>query len=113
MKKEVQVATGIETLFGTRDENLRLLESTLQLKIHLRKNSLEIEGRTGSVDCMERIVEQYGELLGEGLSFLYFSDRNVVRHHLVQQIVLAYEQHGRAGAVPSGKKTEAAAEVEK
>ncbi len=69
MKKEVQVATGIETLFGTRDENLLLLESTLQLKIHLRKDSLEIEGGAESVDRMERIVEQYGELLGEGISF--------------------------------------------
>jgi phosphate starvation-inducible PhoH-like protein len=29
----------------------------------------------------------------EGISFIYFDDRDVVRHSLVQRIVKAYERH--------------------
>jgi phosphate starvation-inducible protein PhoH and related proteins len=40
----------------------------------------------------------------EGISFIYFDDRDVVRHRLVQQIVKAYEKHtnGSAVALPQG-----------
>jgi len=32
----------------------------------------------------------------EGISFVYFDDRDVVRHSLVQKIVKAYERHQEA-----------------
>jgi phosphate starvation-inducible PhoH-like protein len=69
MKKEVKLTTGIETLFGTLDENLRLLENALHLSAHLKNGSLEIEGDEASVERMERIVEDYGQLVKEGVSF--------------------------------------------
>jgi len=69
MIKEVKLTNGIETLFGTLDENLRLLESSLNLKAQLKDDSLEIEGEPASVDRMERILEDYGQLLKEGVSF--------------------------------------------
>ena len=69
MRKEVQLTRGIATLFGTLDENLRLLENALHLTAHLKTDSLEIEGEAGSVERMEEIVEDYGQLLKEGVSF--------------------------------------------
>ncbi|MBI3894382.1 MAG: PhoH family protein [Acidobacteria bacterium] len=69
MRKEVQLSRGIATLFGTLDENLRLLENALHLTAHLKSDSLEIEGEAGSVKRMEEIVEDYGQLLKEGVSF--------------------------------------------
>jgi phosphate starvation-inducible PhoH-like protein len=69
MKKEVQLTSGIETLFGTLDENLRLLESALRLTAHLKNGSLEIEGDEASVARMEGIVEDYGRLVKEGFTF--------------------------------------------
>ena len=69
MKKEVQLTSGVETLFGTLDENLRLLESALHLTAHLKNGSLELEGDDASVARMERIVEDYGRLLKEGFTF--------------------------------------------
>jgi phosphate starvation-inducible PhoH-like protein len=33
----------------------------------------------------------------EGVSFTFFSRKDVVRHHLVQRIVKAYEDHDRSG----------------
>ena len=43
----------------------------------------------------------------EGISFVYFDDRDVVRHKLVQQIVKAYEAFttGNARAPPRGCAT--------
>ena len=35
MKFSIQIARGIESLFGTRDENIRLLESELRLATRL------------------------------------------------------------------------------
>jgi phosphate starvation-inducible protein PhoH and related proteins len=29
----------------------------------------------------------------QGLSFVYFDDADVVRHHLVQRIIRAYDEH--------------------
>ncbi len=69
MRKEVKVTSGIETLFGTLDENLRLLESSLHLTAHLKHDSLEIEGDEANVERMERIVEDYTQLLREGVTF--------------------------------------------
>jgi phosphate starvation-inducible PhoH-like protein len=69
MKKEVQLTTGIETLFGTLDENLRLLETALHLSAHLKNGTLEIEGDSADVERMQRIVEDYAQLLKEGVTF--------------------------------------------
>jgi len=69
MKKEVKLSSGIETLFGTLDENLRLLESSLHLTAHLKDDSLEIEGEPANVDQMERIVNDFSQLVKEGVSF--------------------------------------------
>src|ERR1035437_4336606 len=69
MIKEVKLNGGIETLFGTLDENLRLLESNLHLTAHLKNDSLEIEGEPSDVAQMERIVDDYSQLLKEGVSF--------------------------------------------
>ena len=44
MRASVQISRGIESLFGTRDENIRLIETGLKVSTHLVENSLEIEG---------------------------------------------------------------------
>ena len=36
----------------------------------------------------------------EGISFCHFEDVDVVRHHLVQRIVRAYDSYGRAQQMP-------------
>ena len=53
-------------------------------------------GRTsGLVEAMKVV----GEI--EGISFVYFDDRDVVRHKLVQQIVKAYEAFSNGNGRPS------------
>ena len=55
-------------------------------------------GRTsGLVEAMKLVSKI------EGISFVYFDDRDVVRHKLVQQIVKAYESFGNGSGSKGGK----------
>jgi phosphate starvation-inducible PhoH-like protein len=69
MKTTVQISRGVESLFGTRDENIRLIESGLNVSTHLNDNLLEIEGEPGNVSRAENILEEYVALVGEGHVF--------------------------------------------
>ncbi len=70
MKSSVQISRGIESLFGTRDENIRLLESGLNLRTRLMDgDSLELEGEEPQVRRAERILEDYVCLVKEGHVF--------------------------------------------
>jgi len=66
MRRTVQLAGRIEQLFGTLDENLKLLESALRVSTHLKDDRLEIEGEASQVDRAARIVEEYNGLVREG-----------------------------------------------
>ena len=70
MKSSVQISRGIESLFGTRDENIRLLENQLNLKTRLTDGgSLELEGEERDVRRAERILEDYADLVQSGHVF--------------------------------------------
>src|SRR3989475_3581025 len=69
MKTSVQISRGIESLFGTRDENIRLIESGFKVNTQLVDNSIEIEGEPGDVARVECILEEYVVLVREGHVF--------------------------------------------
>src|ERR1700687_4342852 len=69
MKVSVPIVRGIESLFGTRDENIRLIESGLKVSTQLIDNSLEIEGEPANVSRSENILEDYVALVREGHVF--------------------------------------------
>ena len=70
MKASVQISRGIESLFGTRDENIRLLERELNLRTRLMDgDSLELEGDEPQVRRAERILADYVELVKSGHVF--------------------------------------------
>lgn len=66
MRTSVKIGRGIELLFGTRDENIRLLEAGLDIHTTLREDSLEIEGDAANVGRAEQIVQEYNQLVREG-----------------------------------------------
>ena len=59
MKASVRISKGVESLFGTRDENIRLIESGLAVHTQLVDNNLEIEGEADNVSRVENILEDY------------------------------------------------------
>ena len=63
MKSTVRISRGVESLFGTRDENIRLLETGLGVHTQLLDNNIEIEGEEPSVARAESILEDYNALL--------------------------------------------------
>src|SRR5437867_3579290 len=69
MKRQVKITRGIEPLFGTRDENIRLLEAALSVSTHLLEDSLEIEGEADQVRRAEAILEDYVSLVQQGQAF--------------------------------------------
>ena len=69
MKASVRISRGVENLFGTRDENIRLLESGLGVHTQLVDDNLEIEGEARNVLRAESILEDYNALLKEGHVF--------------------------------------------
>ncbi len=69
MKVCVEISRGIESLFGTRDENIRVLEDGLQIRTRLLNDSLEIEGNEAGVLRAESILEDYVALVQEGHEF--------------------------------------------
>ena len=69
MKVNVQLTSGIESLFGTRDENIRLIESGLDVRTRVTSDSIEIEGDDQAVLRAEAILVDYAQLRREGHVF--------------------------------------------
>ncbi len=69
MKSNVQITRGIESLFGTRDENIRLIEEGLCVRTRLLNDSLEIEGEDAAVERACSILRDYASLIKEGHVF--------------------------------------------
>jgi phosphate starvation-inducible PhoH-like protein len=93
IKKALEITPGIEPLYGTRDENLRLLEDGLHVTIDLRSDATHISGEETQVnraaqvfadfDALRRsgVTLQNGEL--HGLLKLVITDPNATLRQLV------------------------------
>ena len=69
MKKSIGVSPNIETFFGPRDENVRLLEDSLNISIDLRSNSIDLEGAPRDVARAEQVFSDYESLQRSGFTF--------------------------------------------
>src|SRR5216117_1811082 len=69
MKKSIEISANIETLFGTRDENLRVLEDGLNISIDLRSDSIEVEGSPSDVTRAQQVFSDYEHLQRSGFTF--------------------------------------------
>jgi phosphate starvation-inducible PhoH-like protein len=69
MKKNIGISPNIETLFGTRDENVRLLEDGFNIAINLRSNAIELEGAPRDVARAEQVFADYESLQRSGHTF--------------------------------------------
>jgi len=66
MKRSTHIAGKIEPFFGTLDENVRLLEDSLHVRLHLDDSRLTIEGDAEGVARALRIVEEYNLAASHG-----------------------------------------------
>jgi phosphate starvation-inducible protein PhoH and related proteins len=69
MKKNIEIVPNIQKIFGIRDENLRLMESGLNVNIDLRSDSVQLEGAARDVARAEQIFTDFDHLGSTGLEF--------------------------------------------
>jgi len=74
MRKVTVPEAGVSTLFGAYDDNLRQLESLLNVRIRTQGHELMVEGDAGSTARVARLIEQLGGLMTEGHAI---SDKDV------------------------------------
>ena len=68
MKKAIEITPNIEPIFGTRDENLRLIENALKVRIDLRSDALYLEGEPDAIARVEQIFADYESLRRSGVT---------------------------------------------
>src|SRR5277367_1802052 len=68
MKKALDITPNLEPLFGTRDENLRLMEDSLNVRIDLKSDAVHVEGPPESICQVEKIFADYEQLRRAGVN---------------------------------------------
>jgi phosphate starvation-inducible PhoH-like protein len=68
IKTTLEITPGIEPLYGTHDENLRLLEGGLQVTIDLRSDAIHVNGSAESVERVAHIFADYEALRRSGVT---------------------------------------------
>jgi phosphate starvation-inducible PhoH-like protein len=94
----------IQTLFGSYDDNLRHLESLLNVRIRTQGHELLVEGQPADEAKVEHIIGQLSSLVREGFTI---SNRDVkTASQLVAQdaSVNLRDYFPKAGQVPAGRR---------
>ena len=65
---------GLETLFGVHDQNIKYLESLLDVTVNARGHSITVDGEAEDVGTAEKILEDFSDLFAAGKQF---SDREL------------------------------------
>jgi phosphate starvation-inducible PhoH-like protein len=68
LKIALEITPNLEPLFGTRDENLRLMEDSLGVRIDLRSDAVHVEGPEAGVARVERIFQDFEALRRLGVN---------------------------------------------
>jgi phosphate starvation-inducible PhoH-like protein len=98
IKKSLEITPGIEPLYGTRDENLRLMEDGLQVTIDLRSDAIEIGGSPESVEQVVRIFADFESLRKSGVTLQNGELKGMLR------LVIADPEVTLKSLVDSGKQ---------
>jgi phosphate starvation-inducible PhoH-like protein len=68
LKIALEITPNFEPLFGTRDENLRLMEDKLGVRIDLRSDAVHVEGPEEGVARVQRIFQDFEALRKQGIN---------------------------------------------
>jgi phosphate starvation-inducible PhoH-like protein len=81
-KISLDITAGIEPLYGTRDENLRLLEDGLHVTIDLRSDAVHVTGADEDIERVARIFSDYEYLRKSGVTL-----QNGELHGMLRMVV--------------------------
>jgi phosphate starvation-inducible PhoH-like protein len=95
---------GIETLFGSYDENLKHLESLFNVRIRTQGHDLLVEGETPDLNKVDRNVDQLSSLMRDGYK-LSNSDVKTASDLVAQDDDIDLRDHFLKGSfTPAGKR---------
>src|SRR5438094_2198541 len=104
MKRITVPEEGIETLFGSYDENLKHLESLFNVRIRTQGHDLLVEGDTPDLDKVDRVIGQLASLLRDGYK-LSNADVKTASELIAHATAVDIRDHFLKGSLtPAGKR---------
>jgi phosphate starvation-inducible protein PhoH and related proteins len=103
MKKIAVPEEGIETLFGSYDENLKHLENQFGVRIRTQGHELMVEGDAAAVGRVNSIIEQLTSLMRDGYK-LSTSDVKTAADLVVQDEAVDLRDHFLRGSLTAAGK---------
>ena len=95
---------GIETLFGSFDENLKNFQLLFNVEIRTNGNELLVKGRATDIDKLAGLVEQLGTLLRNGHDFAKGDVKRAAQLVAQNPAVDLHDFFLRGTVVPLGKR---------
>jgi phosphate starvation-inducible PhoH-like protein len=104
MRKIVVPQEGIETLFGSYDENLKHLESVFKVRIRTQGHELTVDGDATAEENVERVISGLTSLLKESYK-LSNADVKTAADLVAQDQAVDLREHFLKGSLtPAGKR---------
>ncbi len=104
MKKVVVAPKGLELLFGSNDQNIKFLESALNVRVDARGSDLIIHGADEDIETFERLLDDFAMLVEEGRPPSE-RDLKLVLRQIAEDRSYSLREHFRIGTLnPAGKK---------
>ena len=104
MKKIELPPRAVETLFGVHDQNIKYLESLLDVRVDARGQDLTLDGDPQDVATAERIIEDFAELFREGKNFTDKELREAFAQIAEDRTYSLRDYFTKARFNPAGKK---------
>jgi phosphate starvation-inducible PhoH-like protein len=104
LKKIELPPRGIETLFGVHDQNIKYLESLLDVRVDARGQDLTVDGDPKDVATVERILEDFTALFAEGKTFTDKELREAFAQIAEDRAYSLRDYFTKARFNPAGKK---------
>jgi phosphate starvation-inducible protein PhoH and related proteins len=104
LKKLELPPQGLKTLFGVQDQNIKYLESLLDVSIGARGNELLIDGDPRDIETVENVLRDFADLFDEGNQFTDKELRDAFKQIAEDRAYSLKDYFTRARFNPSGKK---------
>lgn len=104
MKKIELPPRGLETLFGVHDQNIKYLESLLDVRIDARGQDVSIDGDPADVETVQRILQDFSDLFKEGKHFTDKELREAFAQIAEDRAFSLRDYFTKARFNPAGKK---------
>jgi phosphate starvation-inducible PhoH-like protein len=104
LKKIELPPRGLETLFGVHDQNIKYLESLLDVRIDARGQDVSIDGDPKDVETVQRILEDFSDLFKEGKHFTDKELREAIAQIAEDRAFSLRDYFTKARFNPAGKK---------